>query len=180
MSSLSAAGTGALSQLDANREATATVAADSDALLGLTSPRSNVFVDTTGGKVSLIIGNVDNGTGETANGVNTGAQTALDNILSITNQTSTRQAVGFEIVSETTGPEFTAEFYTGSASAPDVRSSVTTHTGGDTAFRLRPGESSESINEPVGLLIETGNFTSAFEGDGKLIRISTRILATDV
>ncbi len=159
----SAVGTGAVSEIGAEREVSINVSADSNAFVQL-EPISDKtldnFVTTEAGEVTLTISNLSGAPGE---GVNTEAVTALDDLIKLTNPGPNPLSVRFEQF-EAAG--ITAEFYTGNAAAPNPRATtgVTIRTSAENAVSLNVGESRN-----IGLLIDTAAVESAKEGVDSVI-----------
>lgn len=153
----SAVGTGAVTELSAERGITIAASSDSSAIVQLVpiddDDTLDELVTTDDGEVKLTVSDLSGTAGE---GVNTNAVTALDNLIQVKNLSANQVDLRFTPFG--TG-DITAEFYTGSAGAPDLREDVTIHTGDNNALPLAVGESRN-----LGVLIDTSDVESATSG----------------
>lgn len=159
----SAIGTGAVSQFSADRGVTVAASADNNALLRITPVSSNVFVNTANDTIELAINEISETGGK---GINEDAKTALDSIVRLENQGSSKQTIRFsEFTSDVNGTGLSAKFYTGDASAADgnITNDITLVDSGRNPFELAvnpPGNEQE-----LGLLIDaTGVDVDAPDG----------------
>lgn len=157
--------TGAVSELSAERGVSIAASSDSTGFVQLkpiTDGTLDDFVATAAGEVTLTIGSLS---GAGGNGINTDAVTGLNDLIKVTNPGPNPLAVRF---GKFETDDLTAEFYTGTASAPDPRSNVTIRTGAENAFPLNVDQS-----QNVGLLINSNG--SAIENDTDSVTITAGV-----
>lgn len=151
----SAVGTGAVSELSAERGITVSASADDSAIVQLEPIDDGDTLDELviieDGELKLTI----TGLSDAGAGVNTNAVTAFDDLVRVTNGSANELAIWFTSF----GTEnITAEFYTGDAPGQDPSDGqdVTVRTGDANAFSLPSGGS-----QKLGVLIDTSGVDSA-------------------
>lgn len=153
----SAVGTGAVSELTAERGITVAASSDNNAIVKL-EPRPTAtdildeLVTTKNGEVKLTITELSGSNGGVGKGVNSDAVTAFDDLLKVTNQSVTDVDIRFTPFE--TG-NITAEFFTGNTGGSDPRTTdgVTVHSGSENELSIKSGNS-----ESLGVLIDTNGF----------------------